>query len=560
MKETVGQSNPEDLEASRPETKSGIADELAETRKDATSSSRDISTRIPKIDLSKLGFQGVVVTPEDRVAMVREDAIPEQVPWLHKLALLRQFKALEDDLNTSNDVSGHVRATIDNIAKRLSKEALQLEAQQLFEYPGAARAFDKLLTRFAIESGQLDQLVTELKLREDFDGRLLAIIDPSFVNDNYKFSKALLGSGTSQPNCMKIIELHADALASAADRLREAEKTLKAHFDENLQRCIEQGIIPASAQPAAGSPRETRYKALAVLASDPLSNSLAHKGGHFGLTDNVIQIDASIVLTDKLDGVYDHERLHALSGATVVLDDTDLYDEEGDYSVGDDMRYGKADVQQVFDEDTIDDGKVQPAFLLKGRRFGLSSKFNDINEAYTEWAAMQLRGDSYNQEALWRSFNELYAEQMLSENNAEQMLSENNLVIGNDQDQREQWKKFVEEYGWTYLENRIMMAGLVHAGVDMLVLGEAYFESYEPKRSNPDREPGNAAPARWALDRAIAEHTPYKSLEQLQKALDVLAKERLGAERLGPIARKNTRWYKAALLSELLQPGTKEAT
>ena len=420
MKETVGQSNPEDLEASRPETKSGIADELAENRKDATSSSRDISTRIPKIDLSKLGFQGVVVTPEDRVAMVKEDAIPEQVPWLHELALLRQLKAPEDDLNTSNDVSGFFRATIDNIAKRLSKEVLQLEAQRLFEYPGAARAFDKLLTRFAIKSGQLDQLVTELKLREDFDGRLLAIINPSFVNDNYKFSKALLGSGTSQPNCMKIIELHADALASAQDRLREAEETLKARFDENLQRCIEQGIIPASAQPAAGSPRETRYKALAVLASDPVSNSLAHKGGHFGLTDNVIQIDASIVLTDNLDGVYDHERLHALSGATVVLDGTDEFDQYGISTTSDEWS-NEADVQQVFDKNT-DDDKVQPDFLLKGRRVGLSSKFNDINEAYTEWAKMQLRGDSYNQEALWRSFNELYAEQMLSENNAEQML------------------------------------------------------------------------------------------------------------------------------------------
>jgi len=348
---------------------------------------------------------------------------------------------------------------------------------------------------------------------------------------------------------MKIIELHADALASATDRLREAEKTLEANFDENLQRCIEEGIIPASAQPAAGSPREYRYKRLHVYASDPVMNSFKGVGGHFNLTDNVIQIDAAVVLTANLedvfdlDDVYDHERLHALSGATVVLDNTVLYDTEDEDELQeiearrDADRHDFADVEEQFNTFYGD------RFLLKGRRVGLRSRFKNINEAYTEWAAMQLRDANYDQVALWQTFNELYAEQILSENN---------LVIGNEPEQHEQWKKFVKEYGRTYLANRIMMAGLVHAGVDMLVLGEAYFESYEPKRSNPDREPGNAAPARRALDRAIAEHTPYKSLEQLQRALDVLAKERFGAS-----AGKVSDWYKAALLSELLQPGAK---
>jgi hypothetical protein len=76
-----------------------------------------------------------------------------------------------------------------------------------------------------------------------------------------------------------------------------------------------------------------------------------------------------------------------------------------------------------------------------------------------------------------------------------------------------------KSYGRTYLAERVMLAGLTSHGVGGDKFGEAYFETYEPKLNDPNREAGQTLSASRALDAAIAEVTQFKSLAQMQRYL-----------------------------------------
>lgn len=403
--------------------------------------------------------------------------------------------------------------------KMLTSERLLTEANESFRMPGVTGSFNSLLTAHARNTGELEDFVERLGLGEylTLEERVDRALTGNTTRNSddeeiYDFAKVFQKKSTPQKARLELVRLHTDALNVAEAKLQEALPELEEQFERDLQTAVEDGILPESALSKPLSAKYYRLTNLRIMVSDPVVNKAMDIGGHFDAQENAIYIDATTVLRggNRLKRTFYHEMLHAHSGLTVRLEDTepindDYYDYPGQY-------------EQLDVLETNSGGNM---FVRIGR-VGLRRKSMILNEAYTEWAAMQLTGNGYYHGDLWF-----------------------------DAQTTEDLPSLRKQYGSVYLAERIMLAGMSVAGIDDPSIGEAYFESYEPKLNNPSRNIGETIPANRALDNLISEKTRFKSMEQLLRYVEVEGKKHLDHNGSGD--RHLLRYYQIPVLDEALR-------
>ncbi len=498
------------------------------------------STRIPDVDRSQMGHQVLQAVDEGFIAMNPETADRFVAPWVSRYQRY-----------VSNQEMGLPQKILDDSKKLMTAEKLSTLPAEYLEQPGVAYSFDRLITNYAYDSGQLKELVNELEVKpmeEVPERKLLDLIhgENRKPSKPYMFSRVFLGldGDITDDKFQKLIKLHADALKVAQEHLDSQLPRLKNDFYTKLDELIGTGVLPKNITfPGQdGDPDsngEARLRQLEVIASDPVINRLSDRGGHYDAQENAVYIDADRVLgsgrSRTMEDTYTHEMVHAHSGHTVILNGKSMFEAVAEIDGGTDNYRAESgqseDVTEVYRNDPDTFGPI-----LGVTRVGLMKKVNIINEAYTEWATMLLKDRPYDQTTLWSDYERLI----------DDGTNLNVEITGQ--------AHLYEEYGDVYLPNRIIMAGLVAHGIDPIVIGEAYFESYEPKLNNPNRGAGSTVPARRALDVAISKITPYKSLEQLQKRLWVQARKRWPKVR----DYNDLAWGQALILSEILRTGTEE--
>ncbi len=502
--------------------------------------------RIPDIDPAQMVPQSVQAVDQsylveaDKLTLTR-GAIS---PWVRGYGLYQRMLEL-----------GAPAVVVDAYKAPLAKDKLTPIVKEYFDKPGVARVFDRLISYYAYGTGKSEELQKRFKpeiYNDSSEEKLLNSIFP--YSRVYKFSDMLSGKkGTiNDKGVLSLVALHAEALAKAQERLDAQLPGLKERFYEGVEQMKSKGLLPADVmnftpeKESSGS-EEERIARLEVIASDPVVNKLDDIAGHYSAVNNAIYIDADRFFDvnssyRSAEETFVHEMFHAHSGLTVVLDGTALYDSfDEDEKEGPDETAGlwkeiggKADITTVFDKlagGFWGDGAARNT--IKVSRVGLHRNSHVLNEAYTEWAAMTVTGLGYDHTALWADYNKEL---------------DGATLLGKEPETAKLYKK----YGNVYLFERIIMAGLIAHGLDPLLLGAAYFESYEPKRNNPDRKPGQTLPANRALDTAIAQITPYKSLEQLQRGLGVEAHKRWPKLR----GREDIAWGMAQILEETLRSGS----
>ncbi len=490
--------------------------------------------RIPQIDRSEQDYQTTRTVNEGYITRTDIEPTRAQAAWVDSMNQLTQLQDRFQGINAA-------KSLINTARKELNRDRLLEAGENLLTNPRSGRAFDQLITNYAQRTGELESLVASTDpdvhsnpgdaMREAIFGpRKSADFQPG---DIYRFARVFLDKKTSQALRIQLVELHARGLNYASNRVSGEQRTLDKDFSASLDSAVETGVLPASAIPEAGSPRAQRMDEIVLLASDPVVNALRDAGGHYNARENVIHVDAAqVLIPSALKHIYTHEKLHASSGLTVRLDGGRTYNYLADLDPDerDELAVEPNDIEKVFEN--------SPEFrslIMEVERVGLKTKFKTLNEAYTEWATIQLTGIPYDQFAMWSEFSQKYAAKILTKGQP----------TFETRPETVQWREYIAQYGHIYASNRVIMAGLVSKGVDMKLFGEAYFESYEPKMDNPDRQPGHAAPARRALDEAVARATPYKSLEQLQRSLKLKARQVVGDSGNG------STWYEAALLAQI---------
>ncbi len=503
------------------------------------------TARIPDIDPTQMEPQSVQVVDQ---SYITERALHNETdravsPWLKRF---NSYQRLQE-LGAPEFIIGRSRTL-------LSKEKLTPIVEEYFDKPGVAQAFDRLITNYATQTGELDELVKRFKPEQLSNLAKKILLDVLGIEGDhaddqpgaYRFSDILRGKGDdiTDDTIFSLVELHSESLVAAQERLDAKLPGLKERFYSGAEKMKVGGLLPAGVMSFSpgnepSGDEEERLSRLEVIVSDPVVNVINDRGGHYDAAENAIYIDADRVFNPdgkrELEEVFTHEMFHAHSGLTVVLDGDEWFDMIDESDANEETAGawvdlgGKADITKLYKRniDEVD-------HVLEARKVGLRSKNNIINEAYTERATMMLTGKAYDDKALWADYMKLL----------DDVTFLNTGIRGR--------ASLYEKYGDIYLPNRVIMAGLVAYGLDPLLMGEAYFESYEPKRNNPDRKPGQTLPANRALDAAIAQVTPYKSLEQLQKRIWVEARKRWPKLRsVGDFA-----WDQALVLEETLRNGS----
>lgn len=168
-----------------------------------------------------------------------------------------------------------------------------------------------------------------------------------------------------------------------------------------------------------------------------------------------------------------HEMLHCYSGTTILFEDNK-------YSV---TRVG-----------------------LQGLNY---EKTKFFNEAYTQWATLSLLGINYKSQDLVNDFikSEAYESIQFSLDNpfVDTAKLTTRLL---EKDMSEIASKYG---GLEYLAERIALAFLDTVGIDLMSIGEAYFESYYRISNQSDDKL-----ARHKSADLVKSKTPYKSFNQLQ--------------------------------------------
>lgn len=440
-----------------------------------------LNQRIPEINHA-IGPQETRMVDEGYLG-VQEYELVQSVKWVERQRRIDQSIEM-----------GAPQPFIDSDSELLNRN-ITSDAKKTFDNHGAARAFNRLISRQAMKSGVIIELAerTNTEIVIDAEYKLLRAaygkVDPEC--STYDFASVLTDETASIEHKRELIRLHTDAIVDAATQLEMKIPELRKEFDFLLLDAIEKGIIPASANPGENEPaRFNRLAELRFVVSDPVLNRLMERGGHYSAIENAVHIDAQTVIDNDggegLRSVFFHEMLHAYSGLSVRLEN-----KSSGIDFGDRDSLGDKDIHDAY-RDTPDWDKS--AYVNVGR-VGLRGQSNSriLNEAYTEWASMYLRGYGYESSELWNDYKE--------------------------------GKLDPVKYGKIYLYERVIMAGIEEMGVDMMTIGEAYFESYQPKSSSPDREPGNTLPARRRLDALVAEKTDFKSMEQLLMYLETKSRQ-----------------------------------
>lgn len=333
-------------------------------------------------------------------------------------------------------------------------ESLATEVvQSYFKSETTKRGFNNLLTNEAKRNGTIDALVDEFDLQNVDD-------ESAKYSSDYDFAGVFINADTPLATRVRFSELHTTALQEAGMKLFRLELELKRSFRRDLEHAIERGIIPKSLDIT-----NTNAFRAALIASDPVVDLAWDRSGFYRASENIIGISAECLNDPELTKeIYYHEMLHALSGKIIHETST-------------------ADNIEGFEIETVS---------YDANRVGLQSPGSyEINEAYTEWAAMMLLGKGYQHEDLLQ--DAVY--------------------------ERIPWNDLTKRYGQTYLIERILLAGIAESGVSIDSIGEAYFESYIPKSVDDSLGRGERAPARWALDRKINNLLMEPSLNKLLNSL-----------------------------------------
>jgi len=473
--------------------------------------------RIPDIDPENFGPQKVLAVNESYAGEYDHYHDFEAASWVKS--------QLSVDRMTELDAPDVI---FEAARRRLGNDVLSAEAEEVFRKPGVSKSFNELISCEARRTGVYDELLQRLhkEVPQVWDdeallklvdndtyvtallGAIQGDVDMDDMNDLGVYDFARILADEQAPNNIKLelVRLHTDAMVYADKKLSQDLEALKVQFEQSLLRAVEAGLLPENAIPGVDEAnRVTRLSKLSVAVSDPVLNSLNDRGGHYKPRTGDIYIDATVALQRdvELRSTFDHEMMHAYSGVSVRLDDR----YPGFFPDDIDLMDADKDIEELQQESEAHGYGV--TYVNVGRA-GLQRSSAIINEAYTEWAAMTLRDEGYEHAELWSDY-----------------WSEINEVA------------LMDKYGGCYLMERVMLAGLVaEYGVDILDIGEAYFESYEPKVDNPDRVAGKTLPANRKLDSLIAEKTPFKSLEQLTRFLVVEGNRRLEADEY---VRKNIR-------------------
>lgn len=467
-------------------------------------------SRVPQVNTEQLAPQDVQVVDESFLEYNDFKSVHVS-PWVKRYYRLQRLK----DLDAPEGIISREEEMLSDEDRIIS------EAQEIFIKDAPRKAFNRLIANYARNTGNLDEIVEKLNppVFDSPENRLLVATlgresKELNIEDRYDFSKIFMDENTSLEDRLMLVNLHGEALAEAVTKLSEGLPELKQRLEERIKSKVEAGVLPRS---ALGDEEGELYrvKHVTVFASDPVVNKQYDIGGHYEAENNVIQIDASAILEDDrlAEKIFTHEAMHLRSGLTLRL--TRIRDEDlvaDDQFIPEDMHevdyeddwfkdenggaslYYENNVSKDY-KDAYTDYKDAGLIFLHSARVGLYSRINVLNEAYTEWVTQQLLGNEYDQTKLWQMY-------------------------------RDGEKIKNKGFAGSYLPNRILLAGLAHYGIDMMLLGEAYFESYKPKMRNPQREPGHTVPARRTLDAAIASHTPFKSLAQMERKLSVEARKR----------------------------------
>ena len=124
-----------------------------------------------------------------------------------------------------------------------------------------------------------------------------------------------------------ILENHGRQFKSRGKRFRETfEPGLVKVFRQRVQEAIAQGELPI--QPAL---LEQRIAETTVILRDAIQTSFDHRSGSYHISNGLVEIDSSLSMVrraKKLTHVYFHEMFHALSGRTIVGEESPFNDDE----------------------------------------------------------------------------------------------------------------------------------------------------------------------------------------------------------------------------------------
>jgi hypothetical protein len=488
--------------------------------------SSKFKVRIPNYDAATFEPARTIPVDESLVVAAQSDDMDsrKRAPWVNRFNSVQRARTGYSPLASSIDFfEEQLKAAIDpEVMRRRLKD------------PDSAAGLDALLTRYIERTGISDEVVAELGMADPQPNRYS---DPVRVEGDgsrgsayyvygkaYRFTDLLLDDSATEAQRLRVVALHSESLQEAQAELDRQQEQLKIWFDEGLEAAVASGILPESAIPPPNSSRARRIENVRLLVIDPaLGGEIS---ADFTAVTNAAGVKANQVYNNNvLFRNYSHELFHAHSGVTVLLhdptgdeDDYDIFEGLGQDGVLEDVRTRFASDPNMY--------------LLNVTHVGLADKDNTfyaVNEAYTEWAAMQIGQYGYEQGVMWDDFVHNHAQDILG-----------GMSLDGD-------KEFDANPMDSYLAERILLAGLSAHGIGMDIIGEAYFESYEPKGGKDKREVGQGANARWKLDTAIAAATPYKSLRQLLNALS--QDFELNATNRTP---EQKSWYMAARLAEIL--------
>lgn len=460
--------------------------------------------RIPDVNQGQFGPQEVRAVNETYITS-DDFASATASPWVEALRDISHRMNKPGATDWVSDFSTHANLSSHDsmdeyLFNKLSAEGILKSAEPILSNELSAFVFNRLITNYVRHTNQVEAVtnVTEEPLELDQE------------RDVFNFAEVFIDPRTDQAFRLELVKLHYEALQVANKELMSKRRELEENFVDSVRSMVQEGALPESALGGVGKdPLKTkRLKELTVFASDPVVNAFELVGGIYSAEQLVIEIDAATVLGGGrvLQHVYNHERLHAEAGVLTRLETTEAAfrrlsnDQDDTDDVFGHARNAAVDILDLASFDTRP--SVPYSGLVKPSVEGTS----DLDEAYTEWAAMGLSGDLYTQASLYAEYRR---------------------VMNREKD-------FDQKYGTVYLPERVMMAALVHRGVDLTTLGEAYFESYQPKIDNPGRTPGATIPARRALDKQVAAITPFKSMTQLLNHLDIESAKQGGT----PLERK----------------------
>lgn len=477
----------------------------------------------------RFGPQKSRIVPEDSIANEVEHIHSREhdAPWvgmLDQLRLLREQNAPDFILQPHE--------------KYIDGGQILVDMRRAFSNKLAKDDFNTYITLYLHGAGKLEEMMArfgeDLKLA-DPETRLLKSLgilsDEELVSGDiaYDFAGLVTSQDSSVDMAVELAEIHASALEDSRKKIEAMSESMRIEFHESVAAAVSAGLLPQSAILQPDSPRQRRADKLEVIMIDPVVCALLDRVAYYTAGDNTISMGAHLLNNEGvLKRGYSHEMFHMLSGLTLrrFIDDSFFEDE---YEFDEDDQFEDEDLSDFVDVDVIDANYYTRDTSVA--RVGLRSKRLVFNEAYTEWAALTVVGGGYDSHELWRDY-----------------------IDGGYQDMEGLKKK----YESVYLPQRVMLAGLVAHGIDLMVVGEAYFESYEPKIVNPDREPGNAMPHRVALDNEIARlfantTMPFKSLRQLETGLREMVKQEEGYP-WGESTQKDMQhaWVEAKILARLL--------